>query len=450
MVVRSMLTHIDFVELIVFSKTLNTQDADFEQQLNDWIRARSEAQGDEEVRSRVEEILNSVRDRGDEALKEWTQSLEQRLLNLDDMELPVERVWAAVEQANADVVEALELAHERLLSFHEAQLAKWTDHEEGPAFERSFPIERVGVYVPGGLAAYPSTVLMNVVPARVAGVEEIIMVSPTFRGAIPEAVLAAAAIAGVDRVFKVGGAQAIGALAYGTEKIPKVDKIVGPGNQYVAEAKRQVFGRVGIDMVAGPSEVLVVCDELRYVDLVAADLLAQAEHDPQAIPILIASDNELLGAVESALAEQLDSLPRKDIATQSLSNHGLAIVARDPSSWADLCNQIAPEHLELLTGNAESLASEIRFAGALFIGPWSPEAFGDYAAGPDHVLPTSGTARFSSPLGVQDFTRRMSVMNFSAEETRSQIETVVRLAKSEGLEAHARSMSARETFSEDL
>lgn len=433
----------------MFSKCFRSQDSDFDLQIDAWIRARADVQNEDAVRQRVEEILASVKEKGDEAVKSWTESLEKRPLNLEEMELPVERVWAAVEQANADVVEALEMAHERLWEFHETQSAKWTDGEEGPAFERTFPIERVGVYVPGGLAAYPSTVLMNVVPARVAGVEEVVMVSPATKGTIPESVLAAAAIAGVDRVFTVGGAQAIGALAYGTERIPRVDKIVGPGNRYVAEAKRQVFGRVGIDMVAGPSEVLVLCDDTRYVNLAASDLIAQAEHDPEAIPMVIVPDEALLEDLERSLSEQLESLPRKEIATQSLSNKGLAIVADDPGTWADLCNKIAPEHLELLSQNAESLASEIRFAGALFVGPWSPEAFGDYAAGPDHVLPTSGTARFSSPLGVQDFTRRMSVMNFSKEETQSQVETVVRLAKSEGLEGHARSMTARTTFSED-
>ncbi len=425
---------------------LDRADTTFEPALNAWLQARRPGASDPALRDRVAEILAAVRDEGDEALLRLSRELDGRqAADVEDLEVPTERVWAAVEQADPDVVLALEEAHERLERYHQGLLpeARHPLGADGPAYQRVLPVDRAGVYVPGGRAAYPSSVLMTAVPARVAGVDEVIMVSPAPGGEIPEAVLAAAAIAGVDRVFRLGGAHAIAALAFGTASVPRVDVIVGPGNAWVAEAKRQVFGLVGIDMVAGPSEILVALSDPAHADLAAADLLAQAEHDPQAIPMLLVPSRALLQEVTARIEARLESLPRKKIVRASLRGRGLGIVEPALDAWPALCDRLAPEHLELLGADAEAMASALRFAGALFVGPFSPEALGDYCAGPDHVLPTAGTARFASPLGPEDFMRRMSVLRFPRAEAEALRSIVTTLARAEGLEAHARSMEAR-------
>lgn len=433
------------VGIIMFSKIFDSSAPDFDSRLNDLVSGRRTSLVDSEITGEVAAIIKDVASRGDEAVCDWCEKLDGYRPALDTMEVPTERIWAAVEQADPDVVLALEQAHERIEQYHQG-VAPEGCHPLGPDAgirQRIVPIQSVGVYVPGGRAAYVSSVLMNVVPARVAGVEEVIMVTPAPRGVVPEAVLAAAAIAGVDRLFSVGGVPAIAALTFGTEHIPRVDKIVGPGNRYVAEAKRQVFGAVGIDMIAGPSEVLVLCDCDDYVGFAAADLIAQAEHDPCAVPMLLVPDSSLFDKVVEEIGVQLDELPRKDIVTQSISEQGIAFIVPERDQWSHILNQIAPEHLELLSDDAEELSLEVHAAGAVFLGPWSPEAVGDYAAGPDHVLPTSGTARFTSVLGTADFCRRMSVIHLDQKQSAELGPTVITLARSEKLEGHARSMEIR-------
>jgi len=432
----------------MFRTVLDTKDPSFRSKLTQWMRQNRAVTRDGAVTQRVEEILSDVRERGDLAVLEWTKTLDKLSVpSAMELELPIEEVWEAVETTDPEVLEAIEHAHERIEAFHQALVPsdKFPFGEDGPAYQRSVPLRRVGVYVPGGRAAYPSSVLMCVTPAKVAGVEEVVMVTPAPNGKVPRPVLAAAAIAGVDRVFTIGGAQAVGALAFGTEMIPAVDKIVGPGNQYVAEAKRQVFGTVGIDMIAGPSEVLVALLDPTLHKMAAIDLLAQAEHDPSAVPMLLVSCASDLESVCDAIEEELKDLPRADLARQSLNEQGLALIVSDHDLWPSLCNELASEHLELLGSDeaAQAMASSIDVAGALFVGSHSPEALGDYAAGPDHVLPTAGTARFASPLGPEDFRRRMSVLQFSQKECASLRDTVRVLARAEGLEAHARSIEAR-------
>jgi len=341
---------------------------------------------------------------------------------------------------------ALEIAAQRIRDFHQRQLVEswsYTEADGTVLGQRVTPLDRVGLYVPGGKASYPSSVLMNAIPAKVAGVAEVVMVVPAPRGELNDMVLAAAAIAGVDKVFTIGGAQAVAALAYGTETVPRGDKIVGPGNIYVATAKREVFGKVGIDMIAGPSEILVVCDGETNPDWIAMDLFSQAEHDEDAQAILISPDKNFLDAVQASCERLLSTLERKDIVRAAMEKRSVFIQVNDLDEAAELCNFIAPEHLELSVAEPEKLAEEIRHAGAIFLGRHTPEALGDYCAGPNHVLPTSGTARFSSPLGVYDFQKRTSMINVSAQGANTLGRVASVLARGEGLTAHAQSAEYR-------
>jgi histidinol dehydrogenase len=357
-----------------------------------------------------------------------------------------DRLQTALTRISPEQREALEIAANRVRSYHERQLSHSWQYEEADGTllgQKVTPMDRVGIYVPGGKAAYPSSVLMNAMPAKVAGVAEIIMVVPTPDGVVNEMVLAAAAIAGVDRVFTIGGAQAVAALAYGTETVPRVDKIVGPGNIYVATAKRAVFGAVGIDMIAGPSEILVICDGKTDPDWVAMDLFSQAEHDEDAQPILIATDSGFIDQVEASIAKLLPTMEREQIITASLLDRAILIEVADLDEAAALSNRIAPEHLELSVEDPIGLAEKIKHAGAIFMGRYTAEALGDYCAGPNHVLPTSGTARFSSPLGVYDFQKRSSLIMFSADGGSEMGKVASVLARGEGLTAHARSAEYR-------
>ncbi len=393
----------------------------------------------------VEEIVDRVRREGDRALFHYTSTFDGLDLEKVDPEVSpgeLDRALASLEPAAR---ENLELAIARVRSYHRRQLPQsWFDDHEPGVFlgQKVTPLERVGVYVPGGQASYPSSVIMNVLPAKVAGVKEVIMVSPAARGYNP-AVLAAARLCGVDRVFRIGGAQAVAALAYGTETVPAVDKIVGPGNIYVALAKRRVFGRVGIDMVAGPSEILVVADDSARPDWVAADLLSQAEHDQLAVAVLLTPSASLAREVVAALASQLQQLRRREIAAQALEGQGAVVVTASLAEALELANDFAAEHLELAVADPQAALTEIRHAGAIFLGHHTPEAMGDYLAGPNHVLPTGGTARFSSPLGVYDFIKRSSVLAFTAASLARYGRPVRELAAMEGLEAHGLAVTRR-------
>ncbi len=388
----------------------------------------------EEYEERVKEIVKEVKERGDEALIEFTERFDGVKLTEETLEVPFEEIENAYEDLEEDVKEALEIAHERIRSFHERQLERsFLKEEEGIILgQRVIPLERVGVYVPGGKAAYPSTVLMNVVPAVVAGVEEVIMVTPK-----PDRyTLAAAYVSGVSRVFQIGGAQAIAALAFGTKKVPKVDKIVGPGNVYVALAKKILFGTVDIDMIAGPSEVLIIADEIARPDWVAADLLSQAEHDELAAAILITPSEDLARRVREEVGRILPDLPRRDIARRSIERFGTIFITEDLLQACEVANHIAPEHLEIITREPMSLLPYIKHAGAVFLGEFTTEPLGDYILGPNHTLPTGGTARFFSPLGVYDFVKRSSVLYVSREGFERVADLAETLARAEGLEAH--------------
>jgi histidinol dehydrogenase len=406
-----------------------------------------EAQGDRAIERTVGEILTAVKTRGDAAVLEYTRRFDNlQATGLAELELPPERLQQALERIPLRQKQALLEAAGRIRAYHEQQLQRSWQYEEADGTilgQKITPLDRVGLYVPGGKAAYPSSVLMNAIPAKVAGVGELIMVVPTPSGERNDLVLAAAAIAGVDRVFTVGGAQAVAALAYGTETIPRVDKIVGPGNAYVAEAKRRVFGTVGIDMVAGPSEILIICDGRTDPDWIAMDLFAQAEHDEMAQSILLTPDPAFIEAVETAMRRLLPSMPRQEVIAQSLSHRGALIRVRDLDEAAEIANHVAPEHLELSVENPEALAENIRHAGAIFLGRQTTEAVGDYCAGPNHVLPTGRTARFSSPLGVYDFQKRTSVIKVSEAAAGILGEIAAVLAYGEGLQAHARSAELR-------
>ncbi len=395
----------------------------------------------EEYEERVKEIIRNVRERGDEALIEYTNRFDGLELTPDTLEVPYEELENAYEELDERVKEALEIAEERIRVFHEKQLENsFFKEEEGIILgQKVLPLERVGVYVPGGKAAYPSTVLMNVVPAVVAGVEEIVMVSPKPN----RYTLAAAYIAGVSRVFQVGGAQAVAALAYGTDSIPRVDKIVGPGNIYVALAKKLLFGVVDIDMVAGPSEILVIADESADPSWVAADLLSQAEHDELSAAILLTPSEGFAKKVRDELNRMLDSLERREIAKKSIERFGTAFVVEDLFHACEVANFIAPEHLEVVTAEPMSLLPYIKHAGAIFLGRYSPEALGDYVLGPNHTLPTGRTARFFSPLGVYDFIKRSSVIYVSKEGFDRVADLAEVIAKAEGLSAHALSVRIR-------
>ena len=399
------------------------------------------------VSSTVSAILADVKKRGDEALIEYTNKFDRmHLQSASELELPASRLQQALKNINAEHRVALETAAERVRAYAEHQkMESWqyTEADGTVLGQKVTPMDRVGLYVPGGKAAYPSSVIMNAVPAKVAGVPELIMVVPTPDGVLNELVLAAAAISGVDRVFTVGGAQAVAALAYGTATIPKVDKITGPGNSYVAMAKRMVFGTVGIDMIAGPSEILVVCDGQTDPDWIAMDLFSQAEHDEEAQSILVCPDAAFIEQVKVSIEKLLADMPRKDIITASLNNRAAIIQVADMEQAIEVANHIAPEHLELSIENAEEWAQKIRHAGAIFMGRYTAEALGDYCAGPNHVLPTSGTARFSSPLGVYDFQKRSSLIGCSAQGASDLGKCAATLAHGEGLTAHARSAEYR-------
>lgn len=402
---------------------------------------------DPALTQQVADILSAVRERGDEAVVEFTARFDRRQVDTVDQLLLDSTVMEEALAALPDEQrQALETAADRIRSYHQHQVAEsweFADAQGNRLGQRVTPLKRVGLYVPGGKASYPSSVLMNAIPARVAGVEQVIMVVPAPGGELNPLVLAAAAVAGVDCIITAGGAQAVAALAYGTERIPAVDKIVGPGNRYVAEAKRQVFGVVGIDMVAGPSEILILADGSVDPAWMAMDLFSQAEHDEQAQAILISPDADYLDRVAAAIEAALPDMPRADIIRASLGQRGALIEVADMAEAVALSNRIGPEHLELAAANAEHWVDHIEVAGAIFVGAMSSESLGDYCAGPNHVLPTSGTARFSSPLGVYDFQKRSSLIHCSPEGARALGKTASVLARGEGLVAHARSAELR-------
>jgi histidinol dehydrogenase len=426
-------------------RRLDSEDEGFRQELERLLAWESVS--DDSVFGTVNEILQAVRRDGDSALLEYSRRFDQLdVASVAELEMPVERLQLACERIDPREREALELAADRIRSYAQHQkLESWqyTEADGTLLGQQISALDRAGLYVPGGKAAYPSSVLMNAIPATVAGVPELVMVVPTPQGVINEMVLAAAHIAGVNRVFTIGGAQAVAALAYGTESVPAVDKIVGPGNIYVATAKRMVFGTVGIDMIAGPSEILVICDGDTDPDWIAMDLFSQAEHDEDAQAILLSPDGDFLDRVAASMARLLAEMPRRQIIGQSLSLRGALIKVRDLDDAVEVANYIAPEHLELSVENAQQLALSIRHAGAIFLGRYTAEALGDYCAGPNHVLPTSRTARFSSPLGVYDFQKRSSLIGCSATGASDLGKVASTLARGEGLVAHARSAENR-------
>ena len=423
---------------------LSCNDPEFEQ-----ILAQIVARGEEvsaEVESAVKAIIAAVRARGDAAVCDYTAQFDRLPLTAATMEVTAAEIDAAMARVSAQELADLQLAADRIATFHAKQKTEtWlsTDENDVLVGQMVRPLDRVGIYVPGGKAAYPSSVLMNAVPAKVAGVGEVVMVVPMPGGEANAHVLAAARIAGVDRIFKVGGAQAVAALAFGTATIPRVDKITGPGNIYVATAKRLVFGQVDIDMIAGPSEILVINDGSGDPQHIAADLLSQAEHDELASSILVTTSETFGRQVEAALGEQLQRLKRETIARQSLQSFGAIIVARDLKEAAAISNRLAPEHLELAVADPFGLLPQIRHAGAVFLGHHTPEAAGDYLAGPNHTLPTGGTARFFSPLALDDFVKKSSLVSFSKAGLERLGPAIVRIAELEGLEAHAKSVSIR-------
>lgn len=426
-------------------RRLDSGQPDFDARLGELLAF--EAAQDPAIDATVAAILADVRARGDAALLDCTRRYDRLdVANAAALQIPVSDLERAKRDVPAAQRQALETAAQRVRAYHEKQVAQSWRYREPDGTElgqQITPLDRVGIYVPGGKAAYPSSVMMNAVPAQVAGVREIIMTVPTPGGERNDLVLAAALLCGVHRVYSVGGAQAIAALAYGTETIPAVDKIVGPGNAYVAAAKRQVFGVVGIDMVAGPSEILVICDGATDPDWIAMDLFSQAEHDEMAQAILLTPDGAFIDAVEASIERQLATMPRREVIAASLRARGALIRVRDLDEACLLANRIAPEHLEVSVAEPEALLPRIRHAGAIFLGRYASEALGDYCAGPNHVLPTSRTARFSSPLGVYDFQKRSSVISVSREGARRLGALAAELARGEGLPAHAASAEYR-------
>ena len=426
-------------------RRFSSADADFDGKLKALLAF--ETAQDDSIDEVVANILKDVKKRGDAAVLEYTNRFDKtNAKQLADLEIPQNELQAALNGLPVAQREALQVAADRVRSYHEKQLmASWqyTEVDGTILGQQVTSLDRVGLYVPGGKAAYPSSVLMNAIPAKVAGVKDLIMVVPTPNGEKNQLVLAAAAISGVDRVFCIGGAQAVGALAYGTESVPQVDKIVGPGNAYVAAAKRRVFGVVGIDMVAGPSEILVICDGKTNPDWVAMDLFSQAEHDELAQAILLSSDAAFLDQVYASIQKLVQTMPRKEIISTSLSDRGALIQVRDMGEAAEICNYIAPEHLELSMDDPLAFSKKIKHAGAIFMGRDTCEALGDYCAGPNHVLPTSRTARFSSPLGVYDFQKRSSLIFVSSEGAQTLGKVAATLAYGEGLQAHAQSAEYR-------
>ncbi|MDY7546584.1 histidinol dehydrogenase [Glaciimonas sp. CA11.2] len=430
-------------------RKLNANDVDFQAQLSALLAF--DATEDDAIDQSAAQILADVKVRGDAAVLDYTKRFDRLdAQTVSALEIGQDELQAALMQLTPERRVALQTAADRVRAYHERQKQEcgsdgfsYTEADGTVLGQKVTPLDRVGIYVPGGKAAYPSSVLMNAIPAKVAGVQEIIMVVPTPDGVKNELVLAAAAIAGVDRVFTIGGAQAVGALAYGTATIPPVDKIVGPGNAYVAAAKRRVFGTVGIDMIAGPSEILVICDGTTDPDWIAMDLFSQAEHDELAQSILLCPDPNYLDKVEASINRLLADMPRHDIIRTSLTNRGALITVRDMEHACEIANLIAAEHLEISAADPQQWADQIRHAGAMFLGRFSSEALGDYCAGPNHVLPTSRTARFSSPLGVYDFQKRSSMIHISEAGAQTLGKIAAELAYGEGLQAHARSAEYR-------
>jgi histidinol dehydrogenase len=430
-------------------KRLNSQDADFKETL---LSSLSLPMADDEaIDATVAKILLAVKEKGDEAVLGFTKQFDRLNINqVSELEIPRKDLEQAYQSLSIEQKSALDVAAQRVRTYHEQQKIEagchsW-EYEEADGTrlgQKVTALDRVGIYVPGGKAAYPSSVLMNAIPAKVAGVQEVIMVVPTPDGARNPLVLAAAYLAGVDRVFTIGGAQAVGALAYGTKSIPSVDKIVGPGNAYVAAAKRRVFGIVGIDMIAGPSEILVLCDGLSNPDWIAMDLFSQAEHDEQAQSILLCPDASFIEQVQASMNKLLPEMPRAKVIEASLTNRALLIQVKDMSEACEIANAIAAEHLEICAADPRQLAEKIRHAGAIFIGNYTSEALGDYCAGPNHVLPTARTARFSSPLGVYDFIKRSSMIEVSEAGAQTLGAVASTLAHGEGLQAHARAAEMR-------
>jgi len=426
-------------------KRLSTTQTDYQQQMDTLLAW--EGVSDEQVNSTVKDVLKNIRSRGDDALVEYTNKFDRmNVSSMQELIFTQEHIDAAYNNVPAEQREALEVAAERVRSYHKHQIMESWSYTEADGTllgQQITPLDRVGLYVPGGKATYPSSVLMNAIPAKVAGVEEIVMVVPTPDGVVNDMVLAAAKIAGVDTVFAIGGAQAVAALAYGTETVPCVDKIVGPGNIYVATAKSMVFGRVGIDMIAGPSEILVVCDGKTDPDWIAMDLFSQAEHDEDAQSILVSWDEDFLNQVEASIEKLLPTMERKEIILKSLTDRAALILVKDENEAVEVSNFIAPEHLELSVEDPLEMSKKIKHAGAIFMGRYTAEALGDYCAGPNHVLPTSRTARFSSPLGVYDFQKRSSLIMCSAEGASELGKVASVLGRGESLTAHARSAEYR-------
>ena len=424
---------------------LSSQQKDFDTKLSSLLSWESVSNKD--VANTVEEIINTIRSKGDKALIDYSIKFDGvKAKSMAELIIPQEELEKSFDGLSDKQKDAIKIAAERIKAYHLKQNQQtWSYTEKDGTFlgQKITPLDRVGLYVPGGKAAYPSSVLMNAIPAKVAGVEELIMVVPTLNGTTNQLVLAAAYISGVDMVITVGGAQAIAALAYGTESVPKVDKIVGPGNIYVATAKRAVFGQVGIDMIAGPSEILIICDGNTDPDWIAVDLFSQAEHDEDAQSILLCPDKAFIDKVEKSIEKLLPSMDRKNIIETALKNRGALIHTEDMDEAIAISNRIAPEHLELSVENPETLLDSIKHAGAIFMGKYTCEALGDYCAGPNHVLPTSGTARFSSPLGVYDFQKKSSLIMASRESANTLGKIAATLADGEGLQAHAKSARYR-------
>ena len=425
-------------------KHLDTSSVDFEESLQSVISSTSEPS--KSVIETVSKIITDVRERGDDALLEYTNLYDHRSAKIESLRIEEDDIKMALDRVSDSMQRSLAEASKRIRTFHEKQKQEtwiYKDDDGNELGQRITPLDRVGVYVPGGKAAYPSSVLMNVIPAQVAGVKEIVMVVPTPEGERSDLVLAAAEILGVTKIFSIGGAQAIAALAFGTDLIPKVDKIVGPGNIFVAAAKREVFGFVGIDMIAGPSEVVIVADKNANVDWVAMDLLAQAEHDEEATAILISPDKSFIDRVEKSIIKFLPDMERASIIKASLKKNGIMIKTEDFKQAINIVNILAPEHLELAVTNPEELLSGVKHAGAIFMGSYSAESLGDYCAGPNHVLPTGRTARFSSPLGVYDFQKKTSLIKCGNGSVSNIAQVASILARGEGLTAHARSAEFR-------
>ncbi len=424
---------------------LSSTQSDFQNKLSNLLAWESVSNTD--VAKTVDDIIDNIRKNGDSALIDYTNKFDNMsAANMGELTIELSALKEAFDTLDDKEKSALKTAADRVRSYHEKQTQDtWTYTEDDGTMlgQKVTPLDRVGLYVPGGKAAYPSSVLMNAIPAKVAGVEELIMVVPTPDNVTNQLVLAAAYISGVDTVFTVGGAQAVAALAYGTETIPKVDKIVGPGNIYVATAKRAVFGQVGIDMIAGPSEILVICDGKTNPDWIAMDLFSQAEHDEDAQSILLCPDAEFISEVEKSIEKLLPTMPRQEIIATALKDRGALIHTKDMNEAIDLSNQIAPEHLELSVEDPEAMLDGIKHAGAIFMGRHTCESLGDYCAGPNHVLPTSGTARFSSPLGVYDFQKKSSLIMVSSEGANTLGDIAATLADGEGLQAHAQSARYR-------